>query len=148
MNITLHNAQQGHQALLKLWPWLKARLTAGQRLELEVRREKRSTKQNVMLHAMIGHIAKTQEWAGKKRDIETWKRLLVAAWCRATGEPVEFLPALDGAGVDIVFKRTSSLDKAECADLISFVDAWAAQQGIEFPPPPGSIDPGTGEIYQ
>jgi len=62
-----------------------------------------------------------------------WKRLLTAAWCRATGEPVELLPALDGNGVDIVFKKTSQLSRKECADLIEFIFAWSADNGIELP---------------
>jgi hypothetical protein len=40
------------------------------------------------------------------------------------------LPALDGHGVDIVFRRTSQLTKAECAELSEFVMAWAAERGI------------------
>ena len=99
------------------------------------------------MHALLGHISKTQEWAGKKRDIETWKRLLTAAWCRAIGEQVELLPALDGHGVDIVFRRTSQLTRKECADLIEFIFAWAAEHGIEFPEHRREvIDLETGEI--
>lgn len=80
-----------------------------------------------MLHALIGEIAQTEQWAGKHRDAEVWKRLLVASWCRARGEPIEILPALDGVGVDILPARTSRLSKAECADLIEFVLAWQAR---------------------
>lgn len=87
----------------------------------------RSLAENALLHALLGEIAETQEWAGKKRDIDTWKRLLVAAWLRARGEKMELLPALDGAGVDIVFRQTSKLTKAECAELIDFVQCWQAQ---------------------
>lgn len=67
-------------------------------------------------------------WIGKRWPLEVWKRLLTASWCRATGEQVTILPALDGHGVDIVFRRTSSLSKRECSDLLEFVHAWAAEQ--------------------
>jgi len=87
----------------------------------------RNGEQNAMLHALIGEIAASMEWAGKKRDPETWKRLLVAAWCRVRGESMEILPALDGHGVDIVPARTSGLSKAECADLITYIQAWQAE---------------------
>lgn len=87
----------------------------------------RNGDQNALLHALIGDIAARVEWAGKKRDPETWKRLLVAAWSRVHGESVEILPALDGHGVDIVPARTSALSRKECADLISFIEAWAAE---------------------
>jgi hypothetical protein len=87
----------------------------------------RNSDQNALLHALIGEIASTHDWAGKKRDAEIWKRLLVAAWCRVRGESMEILPALDGHGVDIVPARTSGLSKSECADLISYIQAWQAE---------------------
>jgi hypothetical protein len=127
------NPQQAHQELTnKAWPWLKSMLLAGHRMQIEVKKEKRSLAENAMLHALLGQIAGQVEWAGAKRDIETWKRLLTASWCRARGEEIETLPALDGQGVDIVFRRTSELTRLECADLIEYIQAWAAQCGIEL----------------
>lgn len=129
MNVTalLVNAQQGHTRLMALWRDAKPWLIAGHRLVITIRPEGRTGNQNAALHAWIGDIASRMEWAGQKRDVETWKRLLVAAWLRARGEALEVLPALDGHGVDIVFRRTSSLTKAECAELLDFIQAWAAQ---------------------
>ena len=80
---------------------------------------------------MITDIAKTLEWAGAKRDVETWKRLLTAAWLRARGEPIEMLPALDGHGVDIVFRRTSELTVNEMIELIEYIQSWAVGNGID-----------------
>ena len=59
-------------------------------------------------------------------------RLLVAAWSRVQGQAIEVLPALDGHGVDIVPVRTSKLTKSECADLITFIQAWGVENGVEF----------------
>ena len=87
----------------------------------------RSGEQNAMLHALLTDISRHVEWAGKKRDVETWKRLCAAAWLRARGESVEVLPAIDGHGIDVVFRRTSTLTKAECGELLDFVQAWAAE---------------------
>lgn len=122
----LHNAAQGHTALAQLWAWCKPRLVAGHKLTLTVAEATRSTDQNALLHATITDIAKRREWCGKLWPMEVWKRLLVAAWCRANGESVEVVPALDGHGVDIVYRRTSKLTKAECASLIEFIHAWDA----------------------
>ncbi|GKS68977.1 NinB protein [Nitrosomonas sp. PY1] len=97
-----------------------------------IQEPKRSIEENSLLHALITQISKTQEWAGKKHDVETWKRLLVAAWCRVHGSAVEILPALDGHGVDIIPVRTSKLTKKECADLIEYIFSWGADQGIEW----------------
>ena len=88
---------------------------------------KRSGEQNAALHAKISEIAASMEWCGKRWDVETWKRLLVGAWTRAINEPVMMLPAIDGHGVEIVFRRTSTLTKRECSELLEFVNAWAAE---------------------
>ena len=138
ITMSLYNAQQAHQAIQTAWAHAKGWLGAGgQRLVLEIRPEKRSDAQNRLLHACLSEISKQVEWAGAKRDVDTWKRLLTAAWLRARGEPIEMLPALDGHGVDIVFRRTSQLTKAECAELSEFVMAWAAERGIVIHAPEG-----------
>lgn len=95
---------------------------------VDVREPTRNSEQNAKLHALISDIAERCEWAGRRWDAETWKRLLVAAWDRAVGEPVVLVSALDGRGVDVVFRRTSKLSKRECSDLIEFINAWAAEQ--------------------
>ena len=97
---------------------------------VEIKPITRSLAQNAKLHALITDIAKVLEWAGAKRDVETWKRLLTAAWLRARGEPIEMLPALDGHGVDIVFRRTSELTINEMIELIEYIQAWAADKNI------------------
>ena len=131
LTLSLYNAQQAHQAIQAAWKHAKGWLMASDtRLTLEIRPEKRSDAQNRLLHACLSEISKQIEWAGAKRDVDTWKRLLTAAWLRARGEPIEMLPAVDGHGVDIVFRRTSQLTKAECAELSEFVMAWAAERGV------------------
>ena len=86
LTVFLHNAQQGYQVIQQVWQQAKAMLMAGHTLEFIVRKKRRSTEQNARLHAMLGDIAKQKEWAGARRDIETWKRLMTAAWLRARGE--------------------------------------------------------------
>jgi hypothetical protein len=44
--------------------------------------------------------------------------------------------------VDIVFRRTSDMTRAEVSDLIEFVYAWGSEAGVVFT----EIDPETGEI--
>ena len=107
--------------------------------------ETRSLKENALLHALLTQVSKQKEWAGSKRDAETWKRLITAAWCRARGEQIEILPAIDGHGADIVFRRTSQLSRAECAELIEYLYAWGAEAGVVFDE---FINPETGEICQ
>lgn len=131
LTIQCHEPTQAHKALVGLiWPLLKASLIAGKKMVVRVEPETRSLAENAMLHAMLTKISKQKEWAGAKRDAEVWKRLLTAAWLRANGHQLEILPALDGHGVDVVMQRTSTLTKAECADLIEFILAWAAENEI------------------
>lgn len=127
---SLYQPVQAHKAMREAWDWIKPMLMAGNRLTLEVRQRTRSVEQNALLHAMLSEIAAQKEWAGAKRDAETWKRLLVAAWCRARGESVELLPAIDGHGVDIVFRRTSKMTVAEVSELCEFIMAWAVENDI------------------
>ncbi len=108
------------------------RVAAGQDFDVTISEPKRTLAENALLHALISELARKLEWAGKRRDAETWKRLLVAAWYRAEGKALEILPALDGHGVDIVPVRTSRLSKRDCADLIEFVQWWGAEQGVRW----------------
>ena len=135
LTMSLYNAQQAHQAIQTAWQHAKGWLMAGdQRLTLEIRPEKRSDAQNRLLHACLSEISKQVEWAGCKRDVDTWKRLLTAAWLRASGEHVEILPALDGHGVDVVFRHTSELTRAECVELSDFIMAWGDENGVRWRP--------------
>jgi hypothetical protein len=126
ISLLLWRPQQAHAALQQAWVWAKAMLVAGHRLVVEMRVETRSDAQNRLLHSRFNDISKQLEWAGKKRDTGTWKRLLVAGWLRARGEHVEILPAIDGHGVDVVFRQTSKLTRKECAELSDYVMAWGS----------------------
>ena len=160
LTISLREPVQAHTAVGEAWLFAKAMLIAGHRMIVEIRPETRSDAQNRLLHSRIGDIAKQIEWCGCKRDTDTWKRLLTAAWLRARGESIEILPALDGHGVDVVFRQTSKLTRAECIELSDFVMAWGSERDIQWcaaslaldiPPQPQAkaretIDMETGEI--
>jgi NinB protein len=93
-------------------------------VEVVVKEPARNSAINAALHAKLTEIATSREWAGRKWDVETWKRLLTAAYLRAIKEPMVMLPALDGQGVDIVFRRTSSMTQREVSELLAFIEAW------------------------
>ena len=82
----------------------------------------------VQFEAKLRDIAKSREWAGRKWDVEDWKRLLTAAWLRARGGHPVVVPAVDGAGFDVLYRRTSELSKAEMTGLIEYVHAWCATE--------------------
>jgi len=134
-SITLFNAHQGHAELMKLWPEIKNHLIAGHRLELSVRPAKRSDAANARLHALLGEVSKQKEWAGQMWDTEDWKRFMVAAWLRTKHQQVRMVPAIDGHGFDVLYERTSTLSGAEVSELMSFIEAWGAEHGVEFAEP-------------
>lgn len=87
------------------------------------------------LHAVISDIADQKLWDGDKLSIEDWKRLLTAAWMRATGRKVKIVRAVDGTGIDVLYQRTSLLSEAECRELIQFAYAWGVENGVKFKEP-------------
>lgn len=129
----LANPQQAHAVLSSLWAsCIKPTLNAGRRMVVEVRPETRSNDQNALLHALLSDVSRQCEWAGRKWDVEEWKRLMTAAWCRTRNEGAQMVPALDGQGFDVLYQRTSKLSRGECSDLCEYILAWGADQGVTW----------------
>ena len=95
----------------------------------------RSTEQNAKLHALLHDIAKQKQWAGQWLDLEDWKRLLTAAWGRANKEHVRLFPALDGVGMDVLYRRTHRMTKHELSELIEYATSWAIDNGVVLSEP-------------
>ncbi len=110
----------------------QAVLDAAEGYVVEIKEPKRTLAENALLHAVLTELAKQATWHGQKLPMEVWKRLCVAAWLRERGEQPMMVPALDGHGVDIVYHRTSKLNKRECAELIDYVYALGAGLGVKF----------------
>jgi len=92
----------------------------------------RSIEQNAKLHSVLQDISTQKQWAGKWLDVEAWKRLMVSAWERANGRAAEFYPALDGQGFDVVYRRTSRMNKNEMIELIEYATAWAIDNDVQL----------------
>ncbi|WP_429499401.1 recombination protein NinB [Robbsia andropogonis] len=93
-------------------------------------------------HAMFGDIAKQAQFMGSKRDVETWKRLLVDAFARAKaamGEPIQgqggIIPNLDGTGFVQLGVQTRKFRKKEAIDFVDYLYAWGAENGIRWAEP-------------
>lgn len=87
---------------------------------------KRSLDQNAIFHALCGEL-KGVEWAGKSRDADDWKALLVSGHAVATKQGGEVVPGLEGEFVSIR-ESTASMDKARSSSLIEYTKAFIAQQ--------------------
>ncbi len=70
------------------------------------------------------------EGSGHHLGAKAWKQMLISAWERAHDREVEVLPAIDGVGWDVVFRRADRLSKTEASEIIAFADAWCAERGI------------------
>ncbi len=128
--LVLFNPQQAHQALAhQVWPALKAHLTAGRRMVLELKPETRSLAQNARLWAMLTDISEQVQWYGRKLSAEDWKHLFTAHLCKQ-----DVVPGLDG-GFVVLGKSTSQMTKSEMGDLQTLIEAWGAEQGVRFSAP-------------
>jgi hypothetical protein len=127
LSIQLWNAQQGHQALMQAWrEWIKPRLYPEGRLYMEVKRPTRSTEQNALLWSLLDQIAAQVTWHGQKLTADEWKDMATAALKRQ-----KVVPGIDG-GFVVLGSRTSRMTVAEMTELIDFLDAFGAQQGVKF----------------
>ena len=95
---------------------------------IEFKKPKRTIPQNDRMWAMLTDIASQKEHAGRKYTPDQWKVLFM----HACGREVQFIPALDN-GTFIPWGQSSSdLSKQEMTDLIEFMLAWGAENGVHF----------------
>lgn len=129
MNIILHNAQQGHMALMGLWAQIKAHLMAGHQLVIEVKEKTRSTEQNARMWALLTEVSRQVDWYGQKLTAEEWKDVFSASLKKQKA-----VPGLDG-GFVILGQRTSKMTVREMADLMTLIEAFGAEKGVRFSAP-------------
>lgn len=123
---TLYSAQQGHKALSDLWAVVKPYLLAGHRLQVTVRKEKRSTEQNKKLWATLGEIARQVEWYGQKLTAEDWKHILSASLKQQRA-----VPGING-GFVVLGLSTKEMTKAEMSELLELAMAFGAERNVIF----------------
>ena len=145
--LRLYNAQQGHQAIQTAWAHAKGYLMAsGSTMVLEVRPETRSDRQNKLLHALFGDVARQAEWLGKKRTPAEWKLLFVSGHAVATKQGADLVPGLEGEFLNLR-ESTARMGKARMASLLDYVMSWAIEHGVELREARQWVDEETGEIH-
>ena len=104
--------------------------------------QRASAPQHAALQMALADIALQKDWpprSGKLHGPGVWWQLLVAAYDREKKqERAQFLPAVDGVGfdgggVDIVRgeRRRRNLNSMEIGDILEYVNAWAASNGVQ-----------------
>lgn len=126
MKTTLFNPAQATTVWMDVWPKVKAYLMAGNRLTLEIKREKRSNEQNRLMWAALSDISRQVDWYGEKLSPEDWKHVLSASLKKQRA-----VPGLDG-GFVVLGLSTSKMSKDEMSELLELALAFGAQKGVEF----------------
>jgi hypothetical protein len=88
----------------------------------------RTLAQNRMLWRLLTRIADRLEHCGEYWQPEDYK----AAFLKAMGKKLRFMPSLDGEGVVAVGYHSSRLSKAEMSELIERIFEFGARHGVEF----------------
>ena len=98
---------------------------------IEFRRVRRSTPQNARLWAMLTDVAEQATLRGKLYKADQWKVIFM----QALGREMKALPTLDGRTWFPAGYSSSKLTKDEMSDLIDFMHAWGAENGVTFNEP-------------
>jgi hypothetical protein len=104
--------------------------TSGHAYRMIVQEEetRRSGEQNKKFWAMLTEISQQKEHCGRHYSPDQWKVLFMHAW----GQEVQFLPSLDNSTFVPFPYRSSKLSKEDMIELIEWIGAWSAQNGVIF----------------
>tara|TARA_R110000868_G_scaffold339396_1_gene600152 strand:- start:32 stop:430 length:399 start_codon:yes stop_codon:yes gene_type:complete len=86
----------------------------------------RTLEQNARLWAMLGEVSRQVTWYGQKLTADEWKDVATAALKRQ-----RVVPGIDG-GFVVLGAHTRRMTVADMCELIDFLDAFGAQQGVKF----------------
>ena len=95
---------------------------------IEYREAKRTNDQNDRMWAMLTDVATQATHKGNRYSPDQWKVIFMAA----CGREVQFIPSLDGQTFIPWGQSSSKLSKSEMSDLMEFIAAWGAENGIAF----------------
>lgn len=119
--VTLRSAEDRARAS----KWI-AQAPPGTRVEFK--ETKRSLPQNDRMWAMLTDVSRQATHSGRKFTPNEWKVLFMAA----CGRELQMAPSLIGNELIPLGYHSSELTKAEMTDLIEFMFAWGAENGIQF----------------
>jgi len=125
------NLLRSEKELAKAHQAVDRAYTAGD-MEIEFRKQKRTSEQNARMWVLLGIIAKRHPvWNGVRMNAERWK----SSFMDALGMEVDWVPKIDGHGVVPIGHKTSQLSKSQFSDLFEIIHAFAAREGIDLKEP-------------
>jgi hypothetical protein len=98
---------------------------------IEFKASKRTLPQNDRMWAMLTDIAQQKQHCGRTYTPDQWKVIFL----HACGHAVQFLPSLDGSTFLPWGQSSSDLSKDEMSELIEFLFAWGAENGVVWSDP-------------
>lgn len=101
-------------------------LKAPMNTRIELKEPKRSLPQNSLMWVYLTEIARTVPWHGIKLSADDWKLVFLDA----LKAEMRLVPNLNGDGFVNLGRSSSDLSKAEMADLLTLIIAWADQHGV------------------
>lgn len=104
--------------------WIN-RAPVGTRIAFK-RPDSRSLDQNALMWSRLTEISRAVEWYGERLTPEDWKTMFTASLRKA-----RVVPGIDG-GFVVLGLRTSNMTKTEMADLLTLIEAFAAERGVVF----------------
>jgi hypothetical protein len=95
---------------------------------VEVKAAKRTISQNDRMWAMLTDIARQLPWHSVKLRPDDWKLIFMDA----LKTELRIVPNIDGTGFVNLGRSSSDLSKSEMSNLISLIEAFAAQHGVKL----------------
>ena len=105
---------------------------------IEFKATKRTIPQSDRMWAMLTDISTQREHCGRRYTPDQWKVLMM----HACGREVQFIPSLDGSTFIPWGQSSSDLSKGEMCELIDFMQAWGAENGVRFHDPDAPAEEG------
>jgi hypothetical protein len=123
--LTLRSTSEREQAI----QWVR-KAPAGSRVEFKG--PCRSVDQNSRFWAMLTDAAVQGRIEGRRYNTEQWKLIFLHAYAEERGIEIKYLPRLHGVGMVPCGRSSSDLSVAEMSELMDFISAWGAENGIKF----------------
>jgi len=92
----------------------------------------RSNEQNAKLHAILSDLASSElKWAGKRRDKDEWKAIVISGHAVATDLPGEVIPGIEGEFVAIR-ESSARMSVARSSSLIEYAIAFCVGHDVDL----------------
>jgi hypothetical protein len=124
-SVTLDSTTRREQAI----DWIR-RAKTGSRVEFKG--PARSVDQNSRFWAMLTDVAVQGRIEGRRYNTEQWKLMFLHAYAEERGIEIKYLPALNRAGMVPCGRSSSDLSVGEMSEVMEFITAWGAENGITF----------------